>query len=143
MKLLGSNPQAKYDATRPLIIDPVLSYGAYLGGNNQDSGRGIAADADGNAYVTGFTQSADFPTTSGALQGDQLVDDAFVVKLDPNQSGAASLLYATYLGGNNLDVGSGIAAAHGLASCAANTAVSGEFPAHGLSTEERRKEWQR
>src|SRR5947209_3262787 len=44
-----------YDATRPLIIDPVLVYSTYLGGSDGDQGSGIAVDVVGNAYVTGFT----------------------------------------------------------------------------------------
>jgi hypothetical protein len=58
-----------YDATRPLIIDPVLVYSTYLGGSGADGrGSGIAVDAGGHAYVTGFTSRADFPTTPDAFQ---------------------------------------------------------------------------
>src|SRR5258706_1049861 len=97
---------AAYDATRPLVIDPVvLSYSTYLGGSgDEDANRqgGIAADAAGNAYVTGTTRSTDFPTTSGAFQpthtgGAFVSHDAFVTKL--NSTGSA-LIYSTYLGGN-------------------------------------------
>src|SRR5204863_49316 len=80
-------------------------------------GHGIAVDADGNAYVTGFTASTDFPTTSGVFQsahaGGSAHDccgggpyDAFVTKLNPAGSG---LIYSSYLGGSNFDVGLGIA----------------------------------
>ncbi len=92
---------AAYDATRPLIIDPTLFYSTYLGGNNTDVGYGIAADAAGNAYVTGYTCSSNFPTTPGAFQtATQGGCDAFVTKLNP--AGSAPLVYSTYLGGNNL-----------------------------------------
>jgi hypothetical protein len=81
-----------------------LVYSTYLGGSNIDSGRGIAVDSQGNAYVSGNTGSADFPTTPGAhdtsLGGGQ---DAFVTKL--NATGSA-LVYSTYLGGSSGD-GSG------------------------------------
>src|SRR5438445_292445 len=55
---------AAYDATKPLIIDPVLAYSTYLGGSGGDQGFGVAVDAAGNAYVTGLTGSTDFPTTA-------------------------------------------------------------------------------
>src|SRR5438128_11851998 len=65
---------AAYDATKPLIIDPVLAYSTYLGGrasafggNADDEGLGIAVDAAGNAYVTGRTSSTSFPTTPAAF----------------------------------------------------------------------------
>ena len=62
---------------------------------------GIAVDAAGNAYVTGYTDSTDFPTTAGAFQttyggGDY---DAFVTKLNPT---GTALVYSTYLGGTRL-----------------------------------------
>ncbi len=52
----------------PLTIDPTLSYSTYLGGNDYDEGYGIAVDGLGNAYVTGYTASTNFPTTAGAFQ---------------------------------------------------------------------------
>ena len=55
---------ARYDTTRPLIIDPVLSYSTYLGGLGNDIGRAIAVDTDGSAYVTGGTTSTNFPGTN-------------------------------------------------------------------------------
>src|SRR5262249_25691982 len=54
-----------YDAGRPLIIDPVLSYSSYLGGIGQDSALSITVDSTGNAYLLGNTTSADFPATTG------------------------------------------------------------------------------
>jgi len=95
-----------YDRSRTLVIDPVLSYSTFLGGSGIDGGEGIAVDASGNAYVTGFTQSTDFPTVNPfqANSGGGL--DAFVTKLDPT---GTTLLYSTYLGGSGDDIGLGIA----------------------------------
>jgi hypothetical protein len=83
-----------------------LVYGSYLGGGQGigDEGTGIALDGAGNVYISGVTWSANFPTTPGAFQtvsgGNE---DAFVAKFDTSLSGAASLVYSTYLGGNSKD----------------------------------------
>jgi len=99
---------AAYDRSRPLVIDPTLFYSTYLGGGFNDSGHGIAVDAIGNAYVTGLTHSADFPTTTGAFDTTASgLFDAFVTKLNP--TGSAPLVYSTYLGGDDTDQGNGIA----------------------------------
>src|SRR2546427_204611 len=55
---------ASYDATKPVIIVPVLFFSTYLGGSVADEGHGIAVDAAGNAYVTGFTGSTDLTSTN-------------------------------------------------------------------------------
>jgi beta-propeller repeat-containing protein len=97
---------AAYDVKRPLVIDPVLFYSTYLGGSGSDFGLGIAVDTSGNAYVTGLTTSANFPTL-GAFQPTIVgPSDAFVTKLNPTGSG---LVYSTYLGGSADDQGIGVA----------------------------------
>jgi hypothetical protein len=95
-----------YDAGLPLTIDPILSYSTYLGGSGGNQGAGIAVDSAGNAYVTGFTSSTNFPTANplrGTLDG---TSDVFVSKL--NAQGSA-LVYSTYLGGSGSDLGNAIA----------------------------------
>jgi hypothetical protein len=97
---------AKYDASRPLYIDPVI-YSTYIGGMGDDVGMGIAVDSTGNAYITGYTASIDFPTMNPlqpASGGGAY--DAFVAKINPTGS---ALVYSTYLGGSNDDRASGIA----------------------------------
>jgi len=83
-----------------------LVYSTYLGGSGMDVGHSIAVDSSGNAYVTGYTDSTNFPTQN-AYQGSRSGDyDAFVTKLSPEGN---SLVYSTYLGGSGGDRGYGIA----------------------------------
>lgn len=99
---------AAYNHSQRLVIDPVLSYSTYLGAggsiDSSDFGRGIAVDLKGNIYVVGQTSSPDFPTknafdsTYPSQNPGNVV--AFVTKLNPNASGADSLVYSTYLGGS-------------------------------------------
>ncbi len=100
-----------------------LVYSTYLGGGAEDQGLGIAV-GDGNAYVTGSTESTDFPVKSGRYQADQPGLDAFVVKLSPDGS---DLDYSTYLGGGGADRAMGIAVADGTAFVTGST-DSIDFP---------------
>ena len=95
-----------------------LQYSTYLGGSNDDRGEGIMVDGAGRIYVTGITGSIAFPITSasafqpafaGGNCGGTPCDDAFVAKLDPTLSGAASLVYSTFFGGGGFDLGHSIA----------------------------------
>jgi hypothetical protein len=84
-----------------------LVYSTYLGGKGDDNGGGIAVDDSGYAYVSGVTDSTDFPTTVGAIQTTNAgYGDAFVSKLDASGS---ALVYSTYLGGSSND-GAGLIA---------------------------------
>ncbi len=84
-----------------------LVYSTYLGGSGEDLGFGIAVDSAGSAYVTGLTDSTNFPTTPGAFQTSSGGSrDAFVTKLNPAGS---ALVYSTYLGGSGEDQSRGIA----------------------------------
>jgi hypothetical protein len=83
-----------------------LVYSTYLGGSGDEQGRGIAVDSSGNVYVTGQTNSHDFPTANAFQAGNAGGDDAFVAKI--NSSGT-SLTYSTYLGGGGFDSGARIA----------------------------------
>lgn len=93
--------------TRQLAIDGGgLSYSTFLGGGGDDSGSGIAVDALSNVYITGYTNSTNFPTAVGvfdtSLNGGL---DAFVTKLNADGN---MLVYSTFLGGGNPDFGNGI-----------------------------------
>ena len=103
-----------YDATRPLVIDPVLVYSTYVGGTGQDFALDIAVDTTGSAYVVGNTVSTDFPVANGVqptctpLEQPAYApcDDVFVTKLSPD---GTAIEYSTYLGGAAGDIGAGIA----------------------------------
>jgi hypothetical protein len=104
-------------------------YSTYLGGSGTDYGNRIAMDTAGNAYVTGETDSRDFPTTTGAFAPTYHgtgATDAFVTKLDPTGS---NLVYSTYLGGsNNDDEGKGITVDAAGNAYVTGTASSYNFP---------------
>ena len=100
----------KYDSSRVLVIDPVLTFSTYLTGTASDNIRAITTDSSGNIYVTGETAATDFPvknpkqaTCPNCADGDE---DAFVSKLDPT---GQTLLYSTYLGGTSGAEGGSIA----------------------------------
>ena len=97
---------ASYDPSRPLVIDPVLSYSSYLGSTEQDAAMAIAVDNDGNAYLTGATTSADFPTrsplASDFVGGGFFGSDGFVTKLS---AAGTELLYSIYFGGSGDEIG--------------------------------------
>jgi hypothetical protein len=96
------------------VLNPAVPgfmvYSTYLGGSDAEVGYAIAGDAAGNIYVTGYTLSADFPTTSNAPQpvwGQGI--DIFVTKLKPGVPGSAALQYSTYIGSTNVNIGYALA----------------------------------
>jgi hypothetical protein len=108
-----------------------LDYSSYLGGSGDDRSQGIALDSSGNAYLTGFTSSSNFPITAGVFQSSIAGSwDIFVSKIDPTKVGAASLSYSTYAGGSSDEYGQAIAvdgAGHAYFTGLANSA-SRRFP---------------
>jgi hypothetical protein len=92
-----------YDPSLPLVIDPVLSFSVYQGGTGLDQAYGIAVDAAGNSYITGTTESVNFPLQSQAAgYPNDNRKNAFVMKLNPQ---GTTVLYSTYLGGSADDEG--------------------------------------
>jgi len=116
---------ADYDRSRPLVIDPVLTYSTYFGGSVDQGIFGITWDPEGNFYVAGETSSPDFPILNAfqpTLGGDY---DGFVSKFDRTGS---TLLYSTYLGGSQFDHCVGVTVdAEGSARVAGYT-KSSDFP---------------
>ena len=111
-----------------------LAYVTYLGGSGDDLAGSIAVDPAGNAYVTGYTNSSNFPTTPGVFQPSfaglggnscNRLGDAFVVKLNPS---GTQLIYSTYLGGSLDDAGAAIAIDAAGNAYVAGTTLSTNFP---------------
>ena len=116
-----------YDRSRELVIDPSVSYATYLGGLAEDDGHAIAVDGSGNAWVTGQTKSANFPTKNPLNAANTGSFDVFVTEL----SATGALVYSTYIGGLNDDSGNAIALdASGNVFVAGGTQSSG-FPTKG------------
>jgi beta-propeller repeat-containing protein len=104
--LSGTNNDVDGFVTKLNPTGSALVYSTYIGGTNSDAAFGVALDLSDNAYVTGQTNSADFPTTNGAFLRTKLgVFNAFVTKLNAAGSG---LVYSTYFGGKGSESGASI-----------------------------------
>ena len=114
-----------------------LAWVTYLGGAGQDLGTGIAVDSPGNVYVTGYTDSSDFPiypSATSVVQGTYgggggngsfyMFGDAFVAKFDPT----GKLVWSTYLGGTKDDVGTAVTVDSSGNVYIAGATVSSNFP---------------
>jgi len=103
-----------YDHSRALVIDPILSYSTFFGGNNTDIAHAIAVDTTGCIYIAGETLSTSFTNLATGtfksyqtnFQGGTVTGDAFVAKL---KSDGSTLVYFTYLGGSADDAAYGLA----------------------------------
>jgi hypothetical protein len=103
-----------------------LAYSTFLGGTSSDLGEAIAVDGAGSAYVTGYTLSGNFPTTTGAFDTTNAgFYDTFVTKLD---APGATLAYSTFLGGGDSDIGGGIAVDAGGSAYVTGSTRSPGFP---------------
>jgi len=131
---LGTSYQPVSGGTTDIFVTKInptgsaLVYSTYLGGTSIDEGYGIAVDGNDYAYVTGRTQSTDFPTTVNAVQdaiGGGAGTDAFVAKFN---AAGSSLLYSTYLGGTALEYGRGIAVDSSENVYVTGYTTSGDFP---------------
>lgn len=121
-----------YDQARTLIIDPTLTlvYSTYLGGSGIDAATSVALDPSGDAYIAGYTNSTNFPQGNipgyqDTYQGVNGSHNAFIAELDPTGS---TLIYSTYLGGNNGDAVNGITVDSSGRVYVVGTTFSSNFP---------------
>ncbi len=119
---------APYEASLPLVIDPTLAYSTYLGGSSTDLGLGIALDSSNNIYVTGSTESSNFPTLNPINVAIRGLQNVFVTKLNANGS---AFVYSTYVGGTGTDSGNAIAVDGAGSAYVAGTTNSANFPTAG------------
>jgi hypothetical protein len=114
-----------YDTSKPLVIDPVISYCTYLGGSAMGAVTSLAVDGSGNLYAAGWTEALNFPIVGAVQAANEGGVDAFVVKL--NAAGTA-LDYATYIGGRGDDRAAGIAVDSLGQAYVAGSTSSANFP---------------
>jgi hypothetical protein len=128
---------ASYNVKHPLVIDPAVTFTTFLQGGAEDIATGIAVDGAGNSYVSGWTFSSDFASTTGSpLKGCKPVTRpntlclpaAFVAKLSPT----GTVLFFTYLSGSDLDMAAAIAA-DATGAYVTGITFSPEFPAYFTS----------
>lgn len=117
-----------YDHSRELVIDPSVSYSDYLGGSAEDDGYGIAADSSGNGYVTGQTESTNFPVVGSVLSNMNGGGfDVFVTKIAADGS---SLVYSTYVGGSSDESANAIVVDSSGDAFVVGGTTSTNFPTH-------------
>ncbi len=117
----------RYDLTEPLIIDPAISYSTLLGGSGADAANAIAVDSTGAAYVAGFTESINFPTSNPVQNFNGGGNDVFIAKLNASGTG---VVYCTYIGGSGDDRAFGIAVDASGAAYVTGSTTSQNFPTH-------------
>ena len=113
-----------YDPRTPLIIDPIVDWSTYVGGGGDDAATDVAVDPAGQAYVTGYTGSTNYPTQNFQPNSGG-GEDAFVTKF--NQEGS-TLDYSTYLGGSASERGLGITLDQGGHAYVTGLTQSTNFP---------------
>ena len=116
----------KWDHTRPLVIDPVVSFASLIGGGDADTGTAVTVDGAGFIYVLGTTSSGNFPVAAPYQSALTLYHPhLFVAKLNP---GGTALVYSTYLGGSSDEFTGGIAIDVSGAVYVGGTTRSEDFP---------------
>jgi hypothetical protein len=117
-----------YDHSRELVIDPKLTYSTYLGGSGTEGFVHVAVDSGLNIYLTGATNSTDFPVTNGSTPAG--TQNLFISKINPQNAGTGSsqLVYSIYLGGSGVDTPAGIQVDSNFGIYVAGSTSSPNFP---------------
>lgn len=127
-----------YDHDRLLTIDPVL-VATYFGGDNTDVATAVAIDIQGQVWVTGYTSSASLPLTDNPYSSSRSGNlDLFVAKFNPAVSGVDSLVWSTYIGGDNADRATAIAVSPDFIHIVGDT-MSTNFPRAGSEVQSNLK----
>jgi len=100
-------------------------FSTYFGGSGDDQCKDLAVDKFGNIYLTGFTNSADFPTVNALFPKKNENYDAFIIKINPEGN---AILFSSFLGGNEYDVGYGVAVDNNSNLYVTGTTYSNDFP---------------
>jgi uncharacterized protein (TIGR03437 family) len=90
-----------FDKSKPLVIDPVLTFATFWGGGQYDAARAVAMDAQGNVVIAGQTYSGGYPTVNSHYSNANLAGaSAFIAKFNPaGATPGASIIFSTYFGG--------------------------------------------
>jgi hypothetical protein len=114
-----------YDRTKPLVVDPVLSYSTLIGANNSTQVQGVAVDPSGNVIIAGTTYATNYPTVAAFQPTNHGTSNVFITKLNPAGN---VILYSTYLGGSGFDTGRAIAVDSAGNAYVTGSANSADFP---------------
>lgn len=126
----------RYDHTRKLIIDPILTYSTYLGGTLDDQISSVQLSSKGLLYMVGSTQTQDITAINGAYNNNITgLTDIFLAILDPSQQGNDQLVYFSYLGGSGVDIPLALAVDQNGIAYMTGTTTSTDFPIVGNSVQ--------
>jgi hypothetical protein len=127
---------AAHDPRATLVLDPSLtvSYATFLGGTGNDVAQSIALDSTGNVYISGTTTLASTFAEGGARVGPTGASDFFIAKINPSKAGASALVYLTFIGGSNAELGGEIALDGSGNVAIAGTSTSVDYPVTDGST---------
>jgi len=114
-----------YDRSRPLIIDPLMTYSTSIGASDFNAATAIAVDSAGAAYIAGYTDSDALPTANPAQNFNRGSVEVLVAKLNPAGN---TLAYCTYMGGSDDDRAYGIAVDSSGSAYVTGTTTSPDFP---------------